>query len=343
MKIFKRISAVLLCLVLAFSMTLAASAETRSIEISVGSATAVPNDEIAINVDMTKNEGIMAMTFTVIYDTEVLTFKKYNIGVFNDYTIVDHPDKGYVSIVNCEKKDRTYTGNILVLNFTVNEKAPAGKHPIKIGNIRPENFGEDLDGCFATWDKLTVNATVNNGEVDVGKTCSNSGHTMGEWKKTSEPLCESVGVEVRSCEKCNHSENREIKALGHDYSEKWTVDVQATENELGSMSRHCSRCEKTVDSVSFDLEAPTQNSFENKVDATINAESWDKLEQKAEENPVFPAVEEEAGEATGTDVEKDEEEPELDKRTAIIVISAAGVLLIGVIVALLVLLFKKKK
>ncbi len=352
MRFVKKVSAVLLCLIMIFSLAFSVSAEDREIEITVGSATAIPGDEIAISLDTVKNTGVMAMTFTLSYDPEVLEYKSFNLGMFNDYTVADHPDKGYVSFVNCEKRDEKFVGNIAVFLFKVKPKAKPGKHELKIGHIHPDEFKDTLDGCFATWDKLKVNATTHAGSVTVGKTCSNMGHSFGKWETVSKPGCENVGVESRSCKACGHTENRETKALGHDFSMEWTIDVAATASESGTMSRHCSRCSKTTDSVLFSLEVPKDNKFENKVDAVVPAEKWDKLEEKVEENTAFPdavpdqetevnTVESEADVKEENEPQKTENKQKLDKKTTLILMAAAGVLLLAVIVIILIVLRRK--
>ncbi len=359
MKLLKRFSAVIICIIIAFSLAVPASAAERNIEITVGSATAVPGDEIAISVDTVKNDGVMAMTFALSYDNSVLEYQGYNEGMFNDYTVVDHPDNGYVSFVNCENKDRTYCGNIAVFLFKVKEKAAPGKHELKILNIRPETYGEDLTGCFATWDAAKVSAKVSNGFVEVGETCSNMGHKFGKWETVSKPICETVGVDARSCTKCGHTENREKKALGHDFEDVWTIDVAATETEKGTMSRHCSRCEKATDKVSFALEVTKENKIENKVEQTVPAQKWEKLEEQKNDNKNFPALPD--GEAPIPDsdetveVEPPEDETDGDGNSVdkaidnlsntqrIVIIAVSAALLAGVIALIVVFFLKKKK
>ena len=44
-----------------------------------------------------------------------------------------------------------------------------------------------------------------------------TGHTYGDWYVTVKPTCTETGTEQRDCSNCNHSENREVEALGHKY------------------------------------------------------------------------------------------------------------------------------
>lgn len=307
MKKFKALAALLLCIII-FTVSIPLTAAAGSLKITVSNLTAVPGDEIAVAVDISENTGVMAMTFALGYDTKVLTYNGFNIGIFNDYTVVDHPDRGYVSFVNCENADRTYEGNILVMKFTVNDDAPAGLSDLTVMNVRPEEYGESMDGCFANWNGDVITPTIVNGSVTVGETCTNSGHKYGDWKVVSVPLCETEGVNNRSCIRCGHTELKNVKAVGHDFEDKWTVDTPATEGESGKMSRHCKRCEKTTDEVSFALDVPQKNDFENKGGEQVRQEQWPVLETFEPTDNTPDTESSEPVESTDTDVPSNETE-----------------------------------
>ena len=67
------------------------------------------------------------------------------------------------------------------------------------------------------------------------------GHEWGEGKETKAPTCTEVGEKTYTCTRCNATKTEEIAALGHSYSEEWTVDKEATCEEAGSKSHHCTR------------------------------------------------------------------------------------------------------
>ena len=65
-----------------------------------------------------------------------------------------------------------------------------------------------------------------------------------------EPTCTEPGLTAGEyCSVCNLTltEAVEIPALGHDYSDEWTTDKEATCTEAGSKSHHCSRCDDKAD------------------------------------------------------------------------------------------------
>ena len=69
------------------------------------------------------------------------------------------------------------------------------------------------------------------------------------WKEpvVKEPTCTEDGTKVYTCENCEATKQETLPALGHDYSEEWTIDKEATYYEDGSKSRHCSRCDSKID------------------------------------------------------------------------------------------------
>ncbi|MEE0183265.1 MAG: pectinesterase family protein [Lachnospira sp.] len=67
------------------------------------------------------------------------------------------------------------------------------------------------------------------------------GHEWGEGKETKAPTCTEAGEKTYTCTRCNATKTEAIAALGHAYSEEWTVDKEATCEEAGSKSHHCTR------------------------------------------------------------------------------------------------------
>ena len=73
------------------------------------------------------------------------------------------------------------------------------------------------------------------------------GHEWGEGKETKAPTCTEAGEKTYTCTRCNATKTEEIAALGHDYSDEWTVDKEATTTETGSKSHHCKVCGDKTD------------------------------------------------------------------------------------------------
>ena len=76
-------------------------------------------------------------------------------------------------------------------------------------------------------------------------------HCKGEAATPKDATCTEKGYESVTCAICGDSYAGDvIEALGHDYSDEYTVDVAPTCTEKGSQSKHCTRCgEADPDSV----------------------------------------------------------------------------------------------
>ena len=73
------------------------------------------------------------------------------------------------------------------------------------------------------------------------------GHEWGEGKETKAPTCTEAGEKTYTCTRCDKTKTEEVAALGHDYSDEWTVDKEATTTETGSKSHHCKVCGNKTD------------------------------------------------------------------------------------------------
>ena len=59
---------------------------------------------------------------------------------------------------------------------------------------------------------------------------------------TKQPTCTATGVMTYTCSICGDSYTETIPAIGHSYSNEWTVDKPATCIAEGSKSHHCTVC-----------------------------------------------------------------------------------------------------
>ncbi|MBO5020265.1 MAG: hypothetical protein J6D52_06350 [Clostridia bacterium] len=275
--------------------------------VSVSKVTAVAEDEIIINIDISNNPGIQAMSFTVSYDPAAVTYVKTTRGGLSDYMFANHSEDGYVSFVNCESTNISYNGTIFSITFTVNQDVAPGEYAFKIQNINPQKNGDSLKGCFANKEHTPINPIIKNGSVTIGETCANSGHKFSSWQETLKPSCEEKGAKTRSCtrEYCGHTELEEIAAVGHDFADEWTIDKTATAESQGIMSRHCKSCSATKDETYFDLEISEENNFENVQDQIVPPESWDVLEEIIEEEKREEAAKEEEQKASSDNKSSD--------------------------------------
>lgn len=75
------------------------------------------------------------------------------------------------------------------------------------------------------------------------------GHSFTNYVADNNATCTENGTETAKCDRCDATDTRTIEnsALGHDYSEEWTIDKEATCTQPGSKSHHCTRCRDKAD------------------------------------------------------------------------------------------------
>lgn len=247
----KKLLSIFLCFVICSLFAYQASAAATSPKISISNKTALPGKEVTLDISITNNPGIMAMTFSVAYDNNQFEFVSYSKGYISEpRAFMDHSDKGYVAFSIVESKDKTNTGNMLSLTFKIKDKAAAGTYPIRLANHYYETSGYSLNNCFANSKQEFVIPTVTAGSITVEETCENSGHKYGGWKIISEANCTETGKKEHTCNRCGVTETA-IIPITHSFEAEWTVDKAATPTQDGIMSRHCTKCDEVTDKITF--------------------------------------------------------------------------------------------
>ena len=98
-------------------------------------------------------------------------------------------------------------------------------------------------------------------------------HNYNLWQTTVKPTCTEGGEMIRSCSVCRAEETKTIDALGHDYSDQWTIDEEADCVNDGSKSRHCSRCDAKTDVTVIEAKGHTEV-VDKAVAATCTADGY---------------------------------------------------------------------
>lgn len=280
----KKVLSAILCVLILFTLlsfnTVSATETEEKKEkcvVYLDTVTAKTGDFVIVSLNIKNNPGIMAMTISITYDSSALTYKRYYYGdVFEDYTLAAHPTRNIIRLVISETKDLHEDGTIIRMRFQVAEKATAELHEMTV---------KYSSGDFCNNDLERIMPEIQAGGVEVEYNGSNCPHrSYGEWKESFSPTCTDNGAEQRECIKCGHVEIRDTEPLGHTYSDKWTVDVPATKENPGSMSRHCIRCSATTDETTFTLEQSEDSGIDNTPDAEVPKN--DKIDSIIEEqNP----------------------------------------------------------
>lgn len=111
---------------------------------------------------------------------------------------------------------------------------------------------------FSDWQVRTQATCTDKGEeYRVCSSCNKEetqeisplGHSFTQYVSDNNATCTENGTETAKCDRCDVTDTRIIdnSALGHDYSEEWTIDKEATCTESGSKSHHCTRCDEKTD------------------------------------------------------------------------------------------------
>lgn len=238
--------------------------------IIIDTVSAVTGDSVIVKINIENNPGIMAMTISITYDSNALTYEGFYRGYLRDYTVADHPDKNLIRFVNCETGNRRNNDTIVSLKFKVKDNAEFGFYPISI---------DYKSGDFCNYWLKKLMPEITSGGVDVAFNGNNCSHKKySDWETAAKPSCMEPGAEQRTCEKCGHVDIRETPAAGHDYEDFWTVDTPATADSSGTMSRHCKNCDAYTDLLTFSLEQSEENNLSNNSGSVIEQSDFtDKL------------------------------------------------------------------
>ena len=115
-------------------------------------------------------------------------------------------------------------------------------------------------------------------------------HNYNLWQTTVNPTCTEGGEMIRSCSVCGAEETKTIDALGHDYSDQWTIDKEADCVNDGSKSRHCSRCDAKTDVTVIEAKGHTEV-VDKAVAATCTADGYTEGKHCSVCNAVIKAQE----------------------------------------------------
>ena len=250
---FKKLLSVLLTFIVILALCPTVSAQSDPTFV-ISNASAKPGETVTVNLSIANNPGIMAMTFSVVYDKDNFEFISYTKGWISSPTYKDHADKGYVVFTVLESSAKTNVGSIMSLTFKIKDDAKPGNYDIILGNHFYEIDGKNLYNCFSN-DKESyyTNINVKKGIITVQGPCHTTGHKFGAWTTIKESDCDEMGIQERTCTVCGETEQKKL-AFVHDFEAEWTVDRVATPEQNGIMTRHCKLCDATTDRIVFSYE-----------------------------------------------------------------------------------------
>ena len=100
------------------------------------------------------------------------------------------------------------------------------------------------------------------------------GHDFSEWSEISAPTCTTDGAKHRYCLSCDYNETNVIEALGHNYSDEWTIDVEPTCTSTGSKSHHCTECDAKTDVTTISRKDHEYGEWTIRIEATCERSGY---------------------------------------------------------------------
>lgn len=150
-------------------------------------------------------------------------------------TTVTIPDSvltiGSMAFSNCES----------IINISI---------PYSVTNIEQNAFGwcKNLRHIlYSGSEREWKNVNVNSNDALTKATIHYNSDAEHVVIASSSATCTEAGYNVYLCDVCMDSFMSAVSALGHNFSDEWTVGLEATETEPGVKSRHCLRCDEKTD------------------------------------------------------------------------------------------------
>lgn len=240
----------MLCIIICFGCfgvsAAVAQKESHGV-ITVDTVSAIAGDTVTVKVSIDNNPGIAAVTISVKYDSASLTYIDYEEGLFAAPTVNCVTKKSLVRFVAVQNENMTENGILFSLSFKVKDGVTLGLKDVKVEYEKGDFVNTD-------YEKLTPKTVAGGVKIKYdGENCSHEDYS--DWVVVSESTCAKHGTEQRTCECCGHVQQRELELSKlHSYSENWIIDVVATQETQGTMSRHCKYCSSRVDIKKYNYE-----------------------------------------------------------------------------------------
>lgn len=95
-----------------------------------------------------------------------------------------------------------------------------------------------------------------------------SGHKYDDGVETIRPTCIENGIKTYSCSKCNNTKTESIPAVGHNWEDTYSIDVESTCAKDGWKSIHCKNCYATKNITKISKKDHTYSIWTLKKEAT---------------------------------------------------------------------------
>lgn len=204
-------------------------------KISLDNVTALPGQQVDINVTLTENPGITGLRFFVAYDKEALKLERavYTKIGGGGLAAVKLDINPFVLLWNVSMYEFTETGVMATLTFSINEGASVGDYPLRL------TWGK---GDCIDFDLNNLDVKISGGNVHVDYNGSNCSHKHTHKDTTIPSTCTSAGKYDVVCNACYTKVGEGDHAVAeHSYGPLIVTKVPSF-TEIGLKEQTCTVC-----------------------------------------------------------------------------------------------------
>ena len=204
-------------------------------KISLDNVTALPGQQVDINVTLTENPGITGLRFFVAYDKEALKLERavYTKIGGGGLAAVKLDINPFVLLWNVSMYEFTETGVMATLTFSINEGASVGDYPLRL------TWGK---GDCIDFDLKNLDVKISGGNVHVDYNGSNCSHKSTRKETTLPSTCTSAGKYDVICNACYTKVGEGDHAVTEHSYGPLIVTKLPSFTEIGLKEQTCSVC-----------------------------------------------------------------------------------------------------
>lgn len=198
-------------------------------------------------IQLWSNTNSPAQEFTIYQingDRDVISYKLYSSS-----TNMTIGEKTYITIANA----------LYAINYKLHIVSPSGiTETIELGSKYTYQFSPSEVGTYKIYASVKSPVSEYSGSEEESVMTIKVNSPKEEVcvhkyspEVTKEASCTETGIRTYTCSACQDFYTETINKTSHQYSNQWTVDVEATYTSEGSKSRHCLNCDAKTDVITI--------------------------------------------------------------------------------------------
>ncbi|MDO4810612.1 MAG: cohesin domain-containing protein [Eubacteriales bacterium] len=250
----KKITSILLSLVLMYSLCVTAFASGAALSVSASASQVKQGESVTVTVALSGADNAKSMALTFSYDKDRFTMTSgqwlLSGAVLSDVNTSD----GEAAIAY--SNETNMNGNVLSFTLQAKTDASVGSTGVSVspvmknGTVTISVSGDSTEVSvvckthhYGEWSKIS--------DSQHQHTCSACGavekanHTWNSGSVTKAASCKETGVKTYTCSACGATKTETMsKTAAHQFGD-WKVTKEATCTAAGTQSRTCAVCGKT--------------------------------------------------------------------------------------------------